>query len=181
MAFKTNDVGIDHLTDVEGLRLRAYDDAQPNVKITSKAQIKGTLTIGYGHTKSVTVGQVIDKTKAESLLKVDLTYFEAYVNNLVTAPITTNMFNALVSFCYNVGEGGFKKSQVLALTNRAKYKEAAQAFYSWTKPEGLIVRRKKEYDLYLNGLGVLKLAYTKKKVNSNLFFDVIKLGLFFSI
>jgi hypothetical protein len=67
------------------------------------------------------------------------------------------------------------------LTNRAKYKEAAQAFYSWTKPEGLIVRRKKEYDLYLNGLGVLKLSYTKKKVNSNLFFDVIKLGFFFSI
>lgn len=181
MAFKTNNNGIAHLQDVEGLRLRAYDDAQPNVKIVSKAQVKGTLTIGYGHTKTVSVGQVISKQKAVELMKVDLSFFEAQVNKLVTAPITVNMFNALVSFCYNVGEGGFKKSKVLENTNKGKYKEAAQAFYNWTKPEGLIVRRKKEYDLYLQDYTVLKYEYTKKKVNSNLFFDVVKLGLIFSL
>lgn len=181
MAFKTNNNGIIHLQDVEGLRLVAYDDAQPSVRITSAKQIKGTLTIGYGHTKTVKVGQVITKAKAIELMKVDLSFFEAEVNRLVTAPITVNMFNALVSFCYNVGKGGFQKSKVLENTNKKKYKEAAQAFYNWTKPEGLIVRRKKEYDLYLQDYTVLKYDYTKKKVNSSLFFDVIKLGLFFSI
>lgn len=181
MAFKINNNGILHLQDVEGLRLRAYDDAQPSVKITSKAQVKGTLTIGYGHTKTVTVGQTITKAKAVDLMKVDLTFFEAQVNKMVTAPITVNMYNALVSFCYNVGEGGFKKSKVLENTNKRKYKEAAQAFYNWTKPEGLIVRRKKEYDLYLQDYTVLKYEYTKKKVNGNLFFDIVKLGLIFSL
>jgi lysozyme len=181
MAFKTTNDGIEHLQDVEGLRLRAYDDAQPKVKIVSKAQIKGVLTIGYGHTKTVQVGQVISEAKAVSLMKTDIVYFENQVNKLVTAPITINMFNALVSFCYNVGEGAFKKSTPLRLTNQKKYEEAAKSFYLWDKPKGIEARREKEYDLYLRDYGVLKYELTKKKVNSNLFFDVIKLGFILSI
>jgi len=119
-------------------------------------------------------GQVISRQKAQDLLKVDLHEFEAVVNKLVTAPITVNMFNALVSFCYNVGPAAFKKSSPLRLTNERKYVEAANSLRMWDKPNGILARRKKEIDLYLNGNGVLSYNYTKKP--ASLFKDVVKLG-----
>jgi lysozyme len=176
MAFKITPLGINHLKSVEGLRLVAYDDTQPSVKIVHASQIKGVMTIGYGTTKGVKVGQTITVAKAEELLKNDLIEFQNYVNEYVTAPITSNMFNALVSFCYNVGPNTFKKSSVLKAVNEKRYKDAAQNFYNFLTPKTIESRRKKEIDLFLDGFTVLKYEYTKKKVNSSLFFDVVKLG-----
>lgn len=147
--------GLLHLQSVEGLRLRAYDDKQPNKTITSMSQVRGKLTIGYGHTKTVKVGMTITKERAVELLLADLKYFQAAVSSVVRVDVNQNQFNALVSFCYNVGDTAFKKSTLLKLLNSGNYQAAAQQFFQWRTPASILSRRQAEYDLFMNGFGVL--------------------------
>ena len=65
---KINKEGLDLIKSFEGCRLVAYDDLQPSKKITNMSQVKGTLTIGYGHTAGVYVGQVISQEQADNML-----------------------------------------------------------------------------------------------------------------
>ncbi len=67
---------VDNLLDLtkeyEGLRLEAYDDATGR-PVPEGGVIRGTLTIGWGHTgDDVYVGQVISEAQAEALLRRDL-------------------------------------------------------------------------------------------------------------
>lgn len=165
----------------EGLRLKAYDDKQPNKNITSQSQVLGKLTIGYGHTGAdVYVGQTISETTAERLLVQDLNSFNKNVSKKVTVQLTQNMFDALVSFSYNVGNGNFNSSTLLKLLNQAKYNDAANQFDQWRKSggqimQGLVLRRADEKELFLEGLGVHK-YYNPSGEPSNLIADVAKLA-----
>lgn len=104
MSMITSNDGIKLIQQFEGCRLKAYDDLQPNITITSIGQVQGTLTIGYGHTgKDVYVGQTIAKATADNLLKCDLAKFEKIVRNSLKVEVTQNMFDALVSHAYNCG------------------------------------------------------------------------------
>ena len=60
----------------EGLRLESYDDLQPSKPARLLTTIKGTLTIGYGHTKDVYIGQVITVEEAEAYLQQDIQKYE---------------------------------------------------------------------------------------------------------
>lgn len=71
-----NNEGLELIKSFEGCRLVAYDDFQPNKSITDISQVKGTLTIGYGHTVGVYVGQVINQLQATNMLKSDLAKYE---------------------------------------------------------------------------------------------------------
>lgn len=108
---------IDFLKPLEGCRLKAY-------------QLSGDVpTIGYGHTgKDVYLGLTISQEKADELFYHDLQTFGKAVDRNVTAAIDQNMFDALVSFVYNRGEGNFRKTRLLKLLNALKYEEAAEAF-----------------------------------------------------
>lgn len=176
MGYKTTTQGIEHLKGVEGFRSLAYDDKQPNVKITSQSQIKGTLTIGFGHTANVKIGQTISLNTAKALLKNDLVEFENYVNKLVKVPINQNMFNALVSFCYNVGQGAFAGSSVLELTNQKRFSDASKAFFNWLKPISIRGRREKESALFMKDFGKIPMTLPQKK--TSVLNDLVKLGLF---
>jgi lysozyme len=112
-------------------------------------------TIGYGHTKTCKPGMVISLSEAERLLQQDLQVFEAAVSRLVTAPLSQNQFDALVSFSFNVGTGALADSTLLRLLNRKNYLEAAEQFKRWTKAgnvtlKGLVDRREEEYDLFMS-------------------------------
>jgi lysozyme len=100
--------GIDLIKSFEGCRLDAYDDLQPKVKITDKSQVKGTLTIGYGHTGDVHIGQVITQAQADALLLKDLQRYVDPVNKQLKVKVNQYQFDALVSFCYNCGPGAVK-------------------------------------------------------------------------
>ena len=63
-------------------------------------------------------GMRITAAEAESLLKRDLARFERAVSDLVTVPLTSDQFSALVSFTYNVGEGALASSTLLRLLNQ---------------------------------------------------------------
>ena len=93
---KISDKGIELIKQFEGCRLTAYKDAA------------GVLTIGYGHTKNVTVGMKITQAQADAFLRQDLTTAEKAVNKY-KYNYNANQFDALVSFTYNCGSGNLKK------------------------------------------------------------------------
>jgi len=115
----------------------------------------GVLTIGYGHTKTVTKGMVITKERGEELLRQDLDWCERAINANVTVPLTQNQYDALTSFIYNVGAGAFKKSTLLRKINAKDYKGAADEFPRWNKAggkviKGLVRRRAAERKMFLS-------------------------------
>lgn len=142
---KVDQKGLELIKGFEGCRLSAY-------KCVSTEKY---YTIGYGHYGSdVTQGMRITQERAEQLLQSDLARFENTVNSAVKVEITQSMFNALVSFCYNVGHSAFKTSTLLKLLNNGKYNEASQQFARWNKSggkvlTGLVNRRAKEKKEFL--------------------------------
>lgn len=138
---KTSQRGIDLIKSFEGLRLSAYKD------------VVGVVTIGYGTTSGVKMGDTITKERAEELLREDVKRFEGYVDRLVKVPLTQGMFDALVSFTYNLGPGALEKSTLLDQLNRGDYDGAAEQFGRWVKAggktlAGLVRRRAAERALF---------------------------------
>jgi len=67
------------------------------------------------------------------------------------------VFDALVSFSFNVGLGNFQRSTMRMKINRGELEEAADEFLKWTKSggrvlPGLVKRRNDERALYLSGV-----------------------------
>ena len=64
----------------------------------------GKWTIGYGTTKRITSKTpAVTRQQALDMMKNDLIDIESDINFLVKVPMTQGMFDALVSFCYNLG------------------------------------------------------------------------------
>jgi lysozyme len=145
---KSSDNGIRLIQEFEGLRLTSY--------LCSA----GVPTIGYGATfyqdgSKVKIGQTITNTQANQLLKDHLKEFEGSVIGLLnTTKVNQNQFDALVSFCFNLGAANLAKSQLLRFVkaNPNDPKIAAE-FAKWNRAggevsRGLVRRRKKEAELY---------------------------------
>ena len=135
---------LDIIKKSEGLRLEAYLPTTNDVP-----------TIGYGHTKSVKMGQCITINQAEQFLLEDVAWASDAVNRLVKVNLTQNQFDALVSFVFNVGATAFSKSTLLRLLNAGDYKGAADQFIRWNKQagkelKGLTKRRQEERALFLS-------------------------------
>ncbi len=122
----------------------------------------GKATIGYGSTfykdgKKVTLkDKEITVAEAESLLEFQVNKFAEGVLKSVIKPLTQNQFDALVSFCYNVGLGNFRISTMRKLINEnPNNPKIADNFMLWTlangkRLNGLVRRRQAESDLYFN-------------------------------
>lgn len=144
--------GIEELKILEGWRSRPYIDQA------------GVPTIGFGFTYYPDTGERVtmdDKPlspeRGREILKAMLVRYEAAVNSLVTQPLTQSQFNALVSFCYNVGPGAFSRSTLLKVINRdpCDYPAIKYQLFRWNKAggkksNGLIFRRGVEYNRYTN-------------------------------
>lgn len=134
---KVSNDGISLIKQFEGCRLTAYKCPA------------GVWTIGYGHTAGVTEGMKISQVQAELFLLDDLQKYAEKVNKYDSKySWKQNEFDALVSFCYNVGSidqltaNGTRSRQVIAekmlLYNKGGGKVLA----------GLVRRRKAECDLF---------------------------------
>ncbi len=152
-----SDKGRNLLAEWEGVELQDYYDAA------------GKLTIGVGHllTQSeLSSGKILIKgepvkyaaglslQEAMDLLAQDLDRFENVVNEHVTVELTQNQFDALTSFCFNVGSGAFRDSTLLRLLNQGLYEEVPTQLRRWVhsggkKVQGLVNRREKEIALWL--------------------------------
>ena len=145
---KSSNNGIRLIQEFEGLRLTSY---------LCQA---GVATIGYGATyyhdgSKVKLGQTITRDQANQLLKDHLKEFEGAVIGLLnTTKVNQNQFDALVSFCFNLGAANLAKSQLLRFikANPNDPKIVAE-FLKWNRAggevsTGLVRRRKKEAQLY---------------------------------
>ncbi len=124
--------GVQFLKQWEGFKAEAYKETG------------GVWTIGYGTTKwlgkPVEQGMTITEKEAELALQVDLAWAQTAVNQLVRVSLTQNMFDALVSFVYNVGETAFSKSTLLRLLNQGNYTEVSKQFERWKFDNGKVVK-----------------------------------------
>lgn len=100
MEYRASDTLIQAVKQFEGLRLKAYRCPA------------GIWTIGYGHTRGVKAGQQITREQADSLLVGDLLPFVQYVNRLGVCK-TQGQFDALVDFCFNLGQAALGSSALL--------------------------------------------------------------------
>jgi lysozyme len=131
----------DHLIKEEGFKTKAYRDS------------RGNLTIGVGHlikksephlkTIELTHEQVID------LLRSDMRGCGDAIDNAVRVPLRQSQFDALYSFCFNIGEHKFKGSSVVRKLNEGDYHGAADAILLWDHPPEIKNRRKRERALFL--------------------------------
>ncbi len=96
------------------------------------------ITGGYGDT-NVALGQVFTEPEADALLReaLRLTY-EAQVNAIIHVPLTQGMFDALVSFCYNLGGHSLLTSTLRRKLNDGDYPGAAAEFSRWCQSDGQI-------------------------------------------
>lgn len=123
--------GLDMIKSFEGCKLSAY-------KCVASEKY---FTIGFGHYGSdVHAGMTITEERATELLRNDVSGAELVVNEKVKVPITQSMFNALVSFVYNVGSGNFCKSTLIKKLNLKDYKGASEEFHKWRKSGGMVLR-----------------------------------------
>lgn len=130
--------GLELIKKYEGCKLKAYRDPI------------GIPTIGYGHTKNVTMGQVITEKQAEEYLKQDVFSAECKVRALNAKYHWTQAeFDALTSFCFNIGS----LTGLTKFSTRTKQQIAEKMLLyvnaGGKKMQGLVNRRKAEHDLFL--------------------------------
>lgn len=114
-------------------------------------------SIGYGHL--IKTGESlpsVTQDQAAQLLASDVSWAVAAVQNYITAPLSQNQFDALVSFTYNVGAGAFARS-TLARRINAGDPGASQEFDRWIYAGGqvnqsLVNRRQSERNQYESGM-----------------------------
>lgn len=142
---------------IEQLRLRPYDD-QTGRDISN--WVRGA-TIGYGHLIHEPYWPRykggIDEPAADTLFDSDHEPFLNVVRTHVTAQLSSNQFDALVIFVYNIGSVAFAKSDVLKLVNdptaKTRHKDLESAWKAWDKSQGvvnqgLVHRRNAEWRIY---------------------------------
>jgi lysozyme len=140
--------GLELIKSFESFVPYVYDDLVPPVKGRYREWngelVKGTLTIGYGHTDAakhplkIEKGLRISESKALAILDVDLDECEEAVNKLVTVKLTQGQFDALVSFAFNCGIGNLKK--LIAPLNRGDYAACRRKFDEFTRSKGQVLR-----------------------------------------
>ncbi len=116
----------------EGCKLKAYYDPV------------GVLTIGWGHTNAGGAPYFSPAAKwtqayADEVFRNDIVKYEDAVKRNVKVKLTQSQFDALTSLVYNIGEGNFKKSQLLRKLNSGQYEAASREFAKWNKAGGRVL------------------------------------------
>ena len=94
---KISSDGLELIKRYEGLRLKAYKCPA------------GIPTIGYGHTRGVTMGMTITEEIADHLLQEDVAPIEKLLNGM-KINFRQGQFDALCSWIFNLGSGSFNSS-----------------------------------------------------------------------
>jgi lysozyme len=145
----TGTKGIILIEEFEGFREKMYKDAV------------GLPTIGYGTLIDTAEEEylktaIITKTEARQLLQKELVHIEKKLAVLVLKPINQNQYDAIVSFCYNLGTQAFRNSTLLKKINIDPNDPTIRTeFLKWVRAgekilEGLKRRRTAEADLYFS-------------------------------
>ena len=147
---RMSDSGLARIREREAFMAKPYDDGA------------GNLTIGYGHLirQGENYSAGITQAEADMLFRQDV---ERVVNpalDKITIDLTQNQVDALGSFIFNVGTGGFLKS-LLSLINAGAHEAATSRMLQFITARdaksgrrqvlrGLLTRRQFEVALYKN-------------------------------
>ena len=147
--------GLNLIKAFEGCILQSYDDYNDKI-VNSGDSVRGTLTIGYGHIEGVYKGQIISLCEAEEMLKRDMIKYCNQVDEVINDTnipftITQGVYDAFVSFDYNLGQGCL--ITLLANGTRDKQTVADMMLEYRNKgsqwEQGLLRRRQAERELFL--------------------------------
>lgn len=145
---KASPKAIEFIKGFESFVPYVYDDLVPPVKGKYRewngGAVRGTLTIGYGHTDAakhplkIKQGLRITEEEACEILDVDLDDCEEDVRKALKVPVSQGQFDALVSFAFNCGGGNMRN--IANRINRGDADEARAAFDLYTKSKGKTLR-----------------------------------------
>jgi lysozyme len=146
------------LMEWEGFKAHVYRDSAGldtigvghlltvNERLTGVIMIKG---------KPVTYRNGLTTEQVSDLLAQDLEPKERAVSEGLTVELEQHQFDALVSFCFNVGAGAFEDSTLLRCVNAQRFDEVPAQFRRWNRAGGRVVtgltnRRDNEINLWLS-------------------------------
>lgn len=114
----------------------------------------GVWTIGYGTTRGVKEGMVINQNQAFKLLQDDALCLERQINKLAV-DFSQNQFDAVGLFCYNCGFPAFRSSTLFKVIKGNRYDTRIKELWlQWKYSKGKVLRglerrREVEVNLYL--------------------------------
>lgn len=125
---QVNQETIDLIKHFEGCVLKVYIDAV------------GFPSVGIGHLiKHNELFTTITMEEAEALLQKDLSEAINGVLRYIKVPLTDNQFGALVSFCFNLGNGCLQRSTLRQRINRGDF-EVGNEFLKYNKAGGKVLK-----------------------------------------
>ena len=132
---KTSERAIKLIKHHEGVRNRPYRCPA------------GLWTVGVGHLigdgKSLpeSWNKTFTKEEIDGILKSDLNRFELGVHKMLpNVPLRQSEFDALVSFCFNLGLGCFQRSTIRQALLRGDKKAAMESLMKYCRAGGKILR-----------------------------------------
>ena len=153
---RMSDNGRKLLTQWEGKENKVYRDSA------------GLLTIGVGHllTKDeITSGKILiagvpvkyvnglTDEQIDCLLAQDIVPAESSINTGIEVPLNQYQFDALCSFCFNIGKQAFFSSTLRKVLNQGRYDLVPAQLMRWVRAggnvvDGLVNRRNNEVKLF---------------------------------
>ncbi len=158
---------------VEKIEIRTPNDSLVNFLKKEESYVgkgykigDGKITIGWGHAEDISsskykLGQEIDTTEAEKLLKQDIKQSSEALNRIlddwkskgIEVNITQDMYNTMTSMIFNMGIGNFRNSKFIQLVkknelDKAKEEIKTTSSHLFSKFPGLKKRRKKESEAF---------------------------------
>ena len=138
---RTSEPGKEFIKDFEGCKLEAYQCSG------------GVWSIGYGHTRNVQEGDKITSKEADAFLVKDIEMVEVHVDRLVNVHLLRHEWDAIVSWCFNLGCGNLRASTMLQVINSGDLDKVSEQIIRWDKVgkkavAGLTRRRKAEAQLF---------------------------------
>jgi lysozyme len=153
MSRRIGAAGLSLVKQFEGFEPKWYPDPAHGWKVP---------TIGYGHTDAAgepkyaaTKSLVLTEAAATEILRRDMQKYADAVSTSVKVPLTDNQFDALVSWCYNVGPSAVAGSTLVRKLNARDYAAVPSELAKWNKAggktlNGLTRRRAAEAALFTN-------------------------------
>ena len=121
----TSSSSVKKITEFEGVRLKPYNDAS------------GNATVGVGHLihRGPLDGTEVSITEAQALstFASDLASKAETAVSRVRVPLNQNQFDALVSFCYNLGWGTLNSLVSETGLNQGKYEAVPPEILKYNK------------------------------------------------
>lgn len=140
----TSREGLALIADLEGCRLRPYQCSA------------GVWTSGIGHTAGVKPARDITERQAASNLVADVLNVERRLSVCAPVSMPQPVYDALVSFAFNVGTGAACRSTLAGFIKRQQWPQACNQLTRWVyvdgvKNQGLENRRQRERAYCLTG------------------------------